>query len=235
MITAADTIEYCAVDSDQYPGRLRIIPDPPTGLYYRGSIDAINESGCIAVIGTRNASKHGMDTAYHIGKLAAENGFIVVNGLALGIDTAAIRGALDAGGKVTAILPCGLDQIVPYSNRDLAREILEKDGCLISEYPAGTAPQKYSYVQRDRLQSGISGGIIIVEADEKSGTMHTARYALKQSRRLACYYSTLLGTDSGNRALISADKAQSLQTDQDILNFINNEEPIIEYKQLSLF
>lgn len=133
-------------------------------------------------------------------------------------------------------MPCGLDEIIPKANQRLAEEILEKGGCLISEYPPGTKVQKYSYVQRDRLQSGVSNEVVIVEAELKSGTMHTAEFAMKQHKRLACFYYKMLELHSGNRYLEDTRKAQVLKSleDMDVLiaNVLAENEG--EYEQLTL-
>ena len=121
------------------------------------------------------------------------------------------------------------------SNKELANRILDCGGCILSEYPENTKPERYSYVQRDRLQSGLSSGVIIIEADEKSGTMHTARFALSQSRRRACYYSALLKNCSGNKKLIDSNKASSLLEDSDVYDFLKEIKNQVEYQQLSLF
>ena len=152
----------------------------------------MNQSKGVAVIGTRKVSAHGRETAYKIGQMAAQMHLIVINGLALGCDTASLEGAVSTNGKCAVILPCGLDQIYPKSNQTLAEKILKNGGCILSEYEQGVSPQKNYFIERDRIQSGLSDGVIIVESDATGGTMHTADYAIKQYRRLACYYSNLL-------------------------------------------
>ena len=105
--------------------------------------------------------------AYNAGSIIGKNGFNLVNGLALGCDAEALKGALAAGGKCAVVLPCGINEIYPKSNQWIAEEVLKQGGCLISEYPEGTRPEKYRFVQRDRLQSGMSQGVLVVEAMEK--------------------------------------------------------------------
>lgn len=186
---------------DDYPDRLASIFRPPSELYYRGGIDVIDQRRSVAVIGSRRASDRGIAAAYRIGCELGRRGISVVNGLALGCDTHALRGALAAGGTCVAVMPCGLDQIVPHANAGLAERLLAGGGCLLSEYPPQAPVRRYQYVERDRLQSGISDGVIVVEAECDSGTMHTVRYAIRQGRRLACVDSRLVRYASGNRWL----------------------------------
>ena len=145
----------------------------------------------------------------------------------------ALKGVLSKGGRCAAFLPCGLDQVQPKSNLRLAERILEYGGCLLSEYPVGTIAERYRYVERDRLQSGVSQGVLMIEAEEKSGTMHTINYALKQRKRLACYYHGLLDGASGNRYLESLGKAQILKTEEELSLFIDSLLSEEEYEQLS--
>ena len=131
-------IEYCTVEDERYPNTLKKITDRPVLLYYRGNIEIINEYHNIAVIGSRKCSLKGRKISYDTGKYLAEKNVNVVNGLALGCDTEALKGTIAGGGRCIGILPAGLDDILPKSNQKLADEIVMKDGCLISEYPVGT-------------------------------------------------------------------------------------------------
>jgi DNA processing protein len=143
----------------------------------------------MAVIGSRQISEKGILKALNTGRILAGMGITVVNGLALGCDTYALKGALSIGGKCIAVMPCGLDQIVPKSNYRLARTILENGGLLITEYPTGTKLEKYMYVERDRLQSAVSDAVIVIEATPRSGTMYTVKAAQKQGKPIACWKS----------------------------------------------
>lgn len=227
-------IAECKKNEKDYPHELRKLSDAPDIVYYVGDISIINKYKNIAVIGSRKISSSGSKLAFDTGNMVGESGINLVNGLALGCDTEALRGSLAAGGRCVAIMPCGLEQIQPKSNEKLAKEIIDKGGCLLSEYPEGTKLQKYQYVQRDRLQSGISQGVVIIEAEEKSGTMHTANFAQKQSKRLACYYYKLLELASGNKYLEDTGKAQILKSMRDAQNFIDEISEETEFEQLSL-
>lgn len=231
-----DGIAICKRDEEQYPRILRQMSGMPSVLYYKGNIGILNQQKSIALIGTRTPSDAGKTLSYESGRRIGTANINLVNGLALGCDTEALKGALAAGGKCVAVMPCGLDEIIPKANQRLAEEILEKGGCLISEYPPGTKVQKYSYVQRDRLQSGVSREVVIVEAELKSGTMHTAEFAMRQHKRLACFYYKMLELHSGNRYLEDTGKAQVLKSleDMDVLiaNVLAENEG--EYEQLTL-
>ncbi len=152
----------CEKESSLFPKHFIERKGLPERFYYKGDISFLNDLRAVAVIGSRNAPKEAILSAYSSGQYAAMEGFAVVNGLAVGCDTAALRGALSEGGRCVAVLPCGLDRVVPFVNEYLAQEILEKGGCLISEYIEGTEPEKYRYVQRDRLQSGLSEAVLVV-------------------------------------------------------------------------
>lgn len=223
----------CTQEDPVYPKKLRDIRQSPSKLYYRGDITILNQLQSIAIVGTRDASPHGMEAAHSAGLIAANLSFVVVNGLAIGCDTAALHGAMSVHGKCAVILPCGLDQIYPKSNEELANHILENGGCLISEYSEGIKPQKYFFAQRDRLQSGVSNGVLIIETDDNSGTMHTADYATRQFRRLACYYSNLLQHSAGNQLLIQSGKSEKLETTDAIKEFFVSLKDEPEYEQLA--
>ena len=139
--------------------------------------------------------------AYNAGSIIGKNGFNLVNGLALGCDAEALKGALAAGGKCAVVLPCGINEIYPKSNQWIAEEVLKQGGCLISEYPEGTRPEKYRFVQRDRLQSGMSQGVLVVEAMEKVVLCILQSMQKNRIARLACYYHGLLKYSTGNNVL----------------------------------
>ena len=164
-----------------YPAFLRNIADPPLVLYYRGILPDFDREPMIGVVGTRKASAYGLSTARQMGRQIAAYGGIVVSGMAEGIDAMATWGALDAGKTAVGVLGNGVDRIYPSCNRDLFRK-MEQQGCLISEYPPGTAPAKWNFPKRNRIISGLSNGVLVVEAPQKSGALITARQALEQGR-----------------------------------------------------
>mgnify|MGYP000911016881 CR=1 FL=1 len=168
------------LDAD-YPRRLFEIGDPPPLLYLRGSIPVWDPS--VAVVGARRATREGLKNAERLSSELSAAGITVVSGLARGIDTAAHRGALNAGGSTVAVLGCGVDVDYPPENRLLAEQICEQ-GCIISEFPLGTQPLAEHFPRRNRIISGLSRGVLVVEAVEKSGSLITARYALDQGREV---------------------------------------------------
>lgn len=228
-------ISYCTIEDKNYPNALKELPDRPVVLYYRGEIGILNTYKNIAVIGSRKCSPKGKELAYKTGRILAGEGMTIVNGLALGCDTEALKGALDVLGKCVVVMPCGLDNIQPKSNRGLAKKIIDAGGCILSEYPIGTSLAKYQYVERDRLQSGVSQGVLIVEAERKSGTMHTAEFAVKQYKRLACYYHKLLEMSSGNQYLEDSGRAVNIRGEEEVLAFARELPLTGSYQQMSLF
>ncbi len=174
-------IEVLTMAHEEYPERLKNIPDPPAVLYYKGTLPKVDEEAAIAVVGSRKCSAYGLLHAKQFSKLIASSGGMVVSGGARGIDTMALRGALDSQMPVICVLGCGLDIVYPKENRFLFRDI-RYHGCLISEYPPGTPPDKGNFPVRNRLISGLSLGVLVVEAPVKSGALITAQHALEQGR-----------------------------------------------------
>lgn len=164
-----------------YPARLKNISDPPLLLYYKGLLPQMNEVPMIGIVGTRKASAYGRNSARQMGLEVALCGGTVVSGMAEGVDAMATEGALSAGKTAVGVLGCGVDRVYPVSNRKLFRK-MEQQGCLISEYPPGTAPNKWNFPRRNRIISGMSCGVLVVEAPVKSGALITARQALEQGR-----------------------------------------------------
>lgn len=164
-----------------YPVRLKNIADPPMVLYYKGQLPELDAMPVIGVVGTRKASAYGMQTAKRMGYQIGKCGGIVVSGMAYGIDGMAMAGALTAGQKVVGVLGCGADIVYPQSNRALFRDV-EQYGCILSEFAPGTPPAKWTFPKRNRIISGLSCGVLVVEAPEKSGSLITARLAADQGR-----------------------------------------------------
>lgn len=164
-----------------YPARLRSIADPPLVFYYKGRLPDFDGYPLIGVVGTRKASAYGLTAAKRMGYQIAKCGGIVVSGMAYGIDGMAMRGALTAGMPVVGILGCGADMVYPLSNKVLFGD-MERYGCIMSEFPPGTPPYKWNFPKRNRIISGMSCGVLVVEAPEKSGALITASLALDQGR-----------------------------------------------------
>jgi DNA processing protein len=166
-----------------YPASLREIYDPPLALYIKGTIPETWPRG-VALVGSRETSHYGLETAKKLGYQLAYAGVPVISGLARGIDTAAHLGALAAKGTTWAVLGCGLDKMYPPENDALAAKIVESGGCLISELPLGTAPDKRTFPMRNRIVAGMSFGVLVIEAGRQSGALITARQALEQGRQV---------------------------------------------------
>lgn len=164
-----------------YPNRLKNIADPPVLLYYKGKLPEFDALPVIAVVGTRTASAYGLKTAKNMGAQIARCGGLVLSGLATGIDTMSMRGALSAGKSVVGLMGCGVDVVYPAYNRSLLLDT-QRYGCLLSEYPPGTPPYKWNFPKRNRIISGLSCGVLVVEAPKISGALITANKAAEQGR-----------------------------------------------------
>lgn len=207
----------------KYPKRLKDITDPPVVLYYKGDIECLNASRVVAIIGTRKPTEYGLKIARNLGESFGKRKYTVVSGLAIGCDQFGHEGCLDVNGRTVAVMPCGLDTIYPAQNRGLAKRILDFGGCLLSEYPIGTKVFKNQLVERDRLQSGLSDGVIVVETAERGGTLHTVNYAIEYKRIVGCYnhpakYLSQKQT-AGNQMLIKGKKAIAIGTNEELCDF----------------
>ncbi|MEI6206774.1 MAG: DNA-processing protein DprA [Desulfuromonadales bacterium] len=165
--------------SSDYPKSLFEIPDPPPFLYVKGELRSCELS--IAIVGSRRATSYGLLTTGNLSGALAGHGVCVVSGMARGVDTAAHKGALQAGGRSIGVLGCGIDMVYPPENRKLFEEMAQK-GCLVSEFPLGTLPLAENFPRRNRIISGLSRGVLVVEAAVKSGSLITAQYALEHGR-----------------------------------------------------
>ena len=180
---AEKNISIIPFDDPLYPALLKNIHDPPVVLYVLGNPEALNCRG-VGIVGSRAATHYGKDVAGQMANSLSRQGFTVISGLALGIDTAAHNGALAAEGKTIAVLGCGLDIVYPPSNYNLYQHIVSADGAVISEYPLGTKPDNFRFPARNRIISGLSHGVVVVEAANRSGSLITARHALEQGREV---------------------------------------------------
>ena len=167
----------------EYPPALCTIPDPPPFLFARGSLAHTNGNG-VGIVGSRHATPYGRGVSERFGRELSAQGVTVVSGGAVGIDAAAHRGAVNAGGRTVAFLGCGLDVDYPRENRDIFEKIVETGGALVSEYPLGAQPESWRFPLRNRLISGMCLGVLVVEAPHKSGALITAQYAVEQGRTL---------------------------------------------------
>jgi len=176
-------VQIISKTDSKFPAPLRELHDCPQLLHVKGNLNILN-SDCLAIVGTRNPTQFGKEKAGKLSAELVERGFTIVSGLAKGVDTAAHEGALKSNGYTIAILAHGLHTIYPAENRDLASRILNQNGTLISEYPWNTSLLPRYLVERDRIQSGMSFGIMVIETGVKGGTMHTVKNCKKQNRLL---------------------------------------------------
>ncbi len=177
------SIKKISLDHKDFPSLLKEIPNPPSQLFIFGSLPSQDQIK-IAMVGTRKATDLGKKTAKEIARKLSSLNIVIVSGLAMGIDTAAHQGALEANGKTIAVLANGLDKIYPSQNENLAKQIIEKGGALISEYPEKTPSYPNQFLERNRIISGLCAATIIIEAPERSGSLATARNALEQGREV---------------------------------------------------
>jgi DNA processing protein len=175
--------EIISFDDVQYPGRLKEIYDPPLALYVRGNGTLLHEPG-LGVVGTRHPTPYGMGMAERLANDLASRGLVIVSGMARGVDTHAHRGALNGKGKTVAVWGTGIDVAYPRDNRRVAEAIVASGGALVSEFPIGTFAAPQNFPIRNRIISGLSLGVLVVEAGEYSGTRITARCALEQGREI---------------------------------------------------
>ena len=181
-----DGIKIISIFDNNYPEKLLIIKDPILYLYYKGDISLLHNTS-IAVIGSRNIDKNVELLTRDIAKKIASNGITVVSGLALGTDINAHIGSYNEKGRTIAILPSGLNVIVPRSNKSIADNILKNNGLLVSEYSLDVIPTKYSYVKRDRIQAALSDAVIVIKSNESSGTMNAVKVAQKCNKYVTQY------------------------------------------------
>ena len=207
-----------------YPARLRDIFDPPVLLYGKGSLPLFDEEAAIAVVGTRSCTPYGLRCAHRMGYELARQGAVVVSGMAKGIDGAAMRGALQAGGFTAAVLGGGVDVIYPAENRRLYEDVAAT-GVLLSEYPPGTEPIASHFPVRNRILSGLSLAAVVVEAPERSGALITASTALEQGREVFAVPGPINAPDSKGCNALIRDGAGLVSEAWDILGFYEGRFP----------
>lgn len=212
---AACGAQTLTIRDDYYPALLRAIPDPPPVLYVRGDISLLQEAH-LAVVGSRRASAAGLRVAGTLSGQLAAAGLHICSGLAIGIDGAAHRGALQAGGKSIAVMATGIDQIYPLRHRKLALE-LEQVGALVTEFPPGMPPLRQNFPRRNRIISGLSLGVLVVEAALPSGSLITAGTALEQGREVFALPWSMLHPGGEGCLRLIRDGAKMVQGIDDIL------------------
>lgn len=220
----ADYIEKASIktvryDEKNYPVLLREIPDLPFLIYYRGDIE-YDYKKSIAIVGTRNPDIDGISRANYFTDILNKNNFTINSGLALGIDVESHKKTLQNKGKTIAVLGCGIDRIYPMENRDTARQILEENGAIISEYPPGFEPKKWYFPKRNRIIVGLSKAVLIVQSPKRSGSLISAFLSADYNRDLyVCKAVDDSPTDEGNRILIRSGGKEVKTPDEIIKDF----------------
>ena len=224
-----NAIQLLPCTEPEYPASLKEIPDPPVLLYYRGILPDFSAQPNVGIVGTRKATAYGLRMAQLFGRQIAACGALVISGGAAGVDTLAIRGALEAGKPVVAVVGNGLDTVYPTSNTQLFK-MVEKTGCVMSEYPPGTPALNWHFPQRNRIISGIAQGVLVVEAPDKSGALITARQAKKYRKDVFVVPANLdAEAAKGSNALLQ-EKAMPAYSGWDVVKTYQGQYPkAVEY------
>jgi DNA processing protein len=212
---SAAGVSLISIDDPAYPPRLKEIYDPPLILYVRGEAEALRKPG-IAMVGTRHPTPYGSGMAERLGCDLAAQGLVIISGMARGIDTASHRGAISAKGKTVAVFGTGVDVIYPKENSRLSEQILCFGGALISEFPLGTSAAPQNFPIRNRILSGMSLGVLVVEAAEYSGTRITARMALEQNRDVFAVPGNVINKNSWGPNTLIKQGAKLVATWEDV-------------------
>lgn len=228
-----ENIKISTLLDKDFPQKLKNIDDNPVIIYSKGDYNNLNDKG-VAIIGSRNPSLHGVNVSYKISSILSQKNYTIVSGLANGCDTFAHLGSLDTYGKTIAVMPCGLDMVYPNNNCDLFKRIINNNGCVISEYPPSQAVSKYRLIERDRLQSALSEGIIVIETTENGGSLHTVNYAFDQNKIVSCYkhnknYSNLK-TVKGNIKLLQNDEVIPIYDTKSLNEFLKKVDNFYKYQ-----
>jgi DNA processing protein len=212
---AAAGVGLLTLDDAAYPRLLREIPGAPPLIYVRGALTAADD-WAVAVVGTRSPTTYGREAAFRLSGDLARAGVTLVSGLALGVDALAHEATLEAGGRTLAVLGCGVDQPYPERNRRLAARIIEQ-GALISDYPLGTLPVAANFPPRNRIISGLSRGVLVVEAGERSGALITVGFALEQGREVFALPGPIFSRQSAGCNRLIRDGAALARSAEDLL------------------
>ena len=205
------------LDDGVYPSLLREIYDPPITLYVKGNWAKCLDQPCVAIVGSRRCSTYGQNAALMLARDLAQRGVTIVSGFARGIDAAAHRGALEGGGRTVGVMGTGIDEVYPRDHKKLAEEILEGGGALVTQFPLATPPVSENFPYRNRIISGLSLGVVVVEAAENSGSLITARLAIEQNREVFAVPGNITSRNSfGANYLIKGAGAKLVQQWQDI-------------------
>jgi DNA processing protein len=205
------------LDDGSYPFLLREIADPPITLYVKGDWPACLEAPCVSIVGSRRCSTYGKNAAEMLARDLAARGITVISGFARGIDSAAHLGAIEGKGRTVAVLGTGLDRVYPPENIKLCNKILDSGGALVSQFPLETPPLRENFPYRNRIISGLSLGVLIVEASERSGSLITARLAMEQNREVLAVPGNITSKNSFGTNYLIKSGAKLVQQWQDVV------------------
>lgn len=209
--------DILVLDDGVYPSLLREIYDPPITLYVKGAWSECLDQPCVAIVGSRKCSTYGQNAASMLARDLAQRGVTIVSGFARGIDAAAHRGAIEGGGRTVAVIGTGIDEVYPRDHKKLADEILNAGGAIVTQFPLTTPPVPENFPYRNRIISGLSLGVIVVEAAESSGSLITARLAIEQNREVFAVPGNITSRNSfGTNYLIKGAGAKLIQQWQDV-------------------
>ncbi len=212
-------VQFLSLDHPEYPPQLAEIYDPPLALYLRGTLVEQDQSS-VAIVGTRKASSYALNMAEQLAYTLAKRGITVISGLASGVDAAAHRGALNAGGRTLAVLGCGVDVVYPPENAELMHQIIQRGGVL-SSFPMGVQPSRGRFPHRNRFISGLSKGVLVIEAPPGSGALITARHAAEQGREVFALPGRVGERNSLGPHSLIREGAKLVETVEDILVELN--------------
>ncbi|CAN5376154.1 DNA-processing protein DprA [soil metagenome] len=215
--------DVLVLDDGSYPYLLREIDDPPITLYVKGDWQACFDAPCVAVVGSRRCSTYGANASEMLSRDLAANGICIVSGLARGIDTAAHRGAIAGKGRTIAVLGTGIGQVYPKENAKLVDEILANGGAIVSQFPLETPPLSENFPYRNRIISGLSLGVLIIEASERSGSLITARLAMEQNREVLAVPGNITSKNSFGTNYLIKSGAALVQQWQDVVSALPSE------------
>ncbi len=211
-------IKIIKIKDDYYPNRLKDIYDPPPLLFVRGEIKKEDELA-VAIVGSRKTSPYGREVTEKLSSELAKNGVTIISGMARGIDTVAHKGAISVGGRTIAVLGCGVDVIYPPENHNLFYQIIEH-GAVVSEFPLGSLPEGGHFPRRNRIISGLSIGVVVVQASSESGSLITARFALEQGREVFAVPGNIGAEGSRGTNKLIKEGAKLVESSEDILEDI---------------
>jgi DNA processing protein len=211
------------LDDGSYPFLLREISDPPITLYVKGDWQACFDAPCVAIVGSRRCSTYGENASQMLARDLAANGICIISGLARGIDTAAHRGAIQAKGRTVAVMGTGIGQVYPKENAKLVDEILDLGGAVVSQFPLETPTIPENFPYRNRIISGLSLGVLIIEASERSGSLITARLAMEQNREVLAVPGNITSKNSFGTNYLIKSGAKLVQQWQDVVSELPSE------------